>query len=157
MTTTVLPRLSRRERIGLLVHRGLDRWLSPLGVWVMRRSRGDVTKAFKVNALVLTTRGRRSGRERSVVLQFFPDCEAMVLVAANDGGASHPGWYHNLTATPEASVEVGGRRIPVRAEELADAEAATWWERILAISPEYERYRRATARRFPILRLTPAG
>lgn len=157
MTTTVHPRLSPRERIGLLVHRGLDRWLSPLGVWVMRRSRGGVTKAFKVNALVLTTRGRRSGRERSVVLQFFPDGEAMILVAANDGGASHPGWYHNLAAKPDASVEVGGRRIPVRAEELSAGSAATWWQRILEISPDYERYRRATSRRFPILRLTPVA
>lgn len=157
MTTTADTGLSLRERIVLFVHRGLDRWLSPLGVWVMRRTRGGVTKRFDVNALVLTTRGRRSGRERSVVLQFFPDGDAMILVAANDGGASHPGWYHNLVATPDASVEVGGRRIRVRAEELPTEAAARWWRRILEISPEYERYRRATARRFPVVRLAPAA
>jgi F420H(2)-dependent quinone reductase len=156
MTTTARSLLSRRERLVLLVHRGLDRWLSPFGVWVMRRTRGGVTKPFKVNALVLTTRGRRSGRERSVVLQFFPDGDAMVVVAANDGGASHPAWYHNLKAAPESSVEVGGRRIPVRVEELPSDEARSWWGRIVEVSPDYERYRRATARRFPILRLTPA-
>lgn len=115
-----------------------------------------MTKAFKVNALVLTTRGRRSGRERSVVLQFFPDGDAMILVAANDGGASHPGWYHNLVAEPRASVEVAGQRISVRAEELREADAAIWWRRIVETAPDYERYRRATARRFPILRLLPA-
>jgi deazaflavin-dependent oxidoreductase (nitroreductase family) len=155
--TTPHSDLTRRERIGLAIHRWLDRWLSPIGVWIMRRSRGGATKAFKVNALVLTSRGRRSGRERSVVLQFFPDGDAMVLVAANDGGSAHPGWYHNLKATPEATVEVGGRRIGVRADELPDPEAARWWTRIVELSPSYEQYRRATARRFPILRLVPSA
>jgi F420H(2)-dependent quinone reductase len=147
--------LSRTERAVLVLHRNLDRWLSPLGVWVMRRSRGRITGPFKVNALVLTTHGRRSGRERSVVLQFFPDDQSMVVAAANDGGASHPGWYHNLAAHPDARVEIGGRVLAVRATELAPDEARAWWRRILEISPEYEQYERATSRTFPILRLTP--
>jgi deazaflavin-dependent oxidoreductase (nitroreductase family) len=149
--------LSRKERIGLSLHRGLDRWLSPLGVWVMRLTRGAVAGPFKVDALVLTTRGRRSGRERSVVLQFLPDGDSMIVVAANDGGASHPGWYHNLTATPEARVEVRGRAIPVHADRLPTDEAATWWRRIVEASPDYERYERAARRTFPILRLVPAS
>lgn len=155
MTVTASPRMSRGERIRLFVHRELDRWLSPLGVWVMRRTKGGIAGPWKVNALVLTTRGRRSGRDRSVVLQFFPDGEAMIVVAANDGSATHPGWFHNLHATPDARVDVRGRTTPVRAEELPADEAAIWWGRILQISPEYERYERATTRRFPILRLVP--
>lgn len=147
--------LTRWERLGLSLHRGLDRWLSPFGVWVMRRTRGRLAEPFKVDALLLTTRGRRSGRERTVVLQYFPDGDAMVVVAANDGGAAHPGWYHNLTASPEARVEIGGRLIPVRAEVMAEADAAAWWDRIVKASPDYERYRRATSRRFPVIRLAP--
>ena len=147
--------LSRSERLKLSIHRALDKHLSPLGVWVMHRSRGAVTRAWKVNALVLTTRGRKSGRERKVVLQYFPDGEAMVVVAANDGGATYPGWYLNLTASPHSVVEVDGRRIPVAASELGRDEAARWWQRILAAAPSYERYRRATSRPFPILRLVP--
>jgi deazaflavin-dependent oxidoreductase (nitroreductase family) len=157
MTIGTHHQLSRRERIGLRIHRWLDRWLSPIGVWIMRRSRGGVTKAFKVHALVLTSRGRRSGRDRSVVLQYFPDGDAMILVAANDGGPSHPGWYHNLKAAPRASVEVDGRHLAVRADELPEEEATAWWARILELSPSYEQYRRATSRRFPVLRLTPSG
>lgn len=155
MTTAARRPLSRRERVWLSIHRWLDRWLSPLGVWVMRRTRGGIAGPWKVNALVLTTRGRRSGRDRSVVLQFFPEGDAMIVAAANDGGTAHPGWYHNVHATPEARVEVRGRSFPVRAEELSADEAAAWWRRVLEISPEYERYERATSRRFPILRLVP--
>ena len=147
--------ISRKERLGLLVHRLLDKWLSPLGVWVMRRTKGRMADRFKVDAFVLTTVGRRSGRARSVVLQFFPDGESFIVAAANDGGASHPAWYFNLMARPDARVEVNGQGLEVRAQELAYDEATEWWERILKRSPDYERYARATARTIPILRLVP--
>jgi len=114
-------RLSRRERIGLFVGRGMDKRLNPLGRWLYRRTKGGITRPWKVDALLLTTRGRRSGRERTVVLQFFRDGDAMIVAAANDGGTSHPGWYFNLAADPAARVEVMGRAIAVRAEELSPA------------------------------------
>jgi F420H(2)-dependent quinone reductase len=150
-------RISRREQVALLVHRGVDRWLTPLGVRVYRRTKGGITGPWKVDALLLTTRGRRSGRQRTVVLQFFPDGEAMVVAAANDGGAGHPGWYFNLSADPRARVEVMGRTLAVRAEELPPDEAAAWWQRILLRAPSYERYARATNRTIPIVRLVPAS
>jgi deazaflavin-dependent oxidoreductase (nitroreductase family) len=131
--------------------------LSPIGIWVFRRSRGRVADVWNVDALLLTTRGRRSGRRRTVVLQYFRDDDAMVVVAANDGGGSHPGWYHNLVAQPAAEVEVSGRHIPVSAEELPEEAAVAWWRRIVARSPSYAQYRRATDRRFPIIRLSPAA
>jgi deazaflavin-dependent oxidoreductase (nitroreductase family) len=147
--------LSRRERVGLFIGRGLDKWLTPLGTWLYRRTKGRITGPWKVDALLLTTRGRRSGRQRTVVLQFFRDGDAMVVVAANDGGASHPGWYFNLRAEPAARVEVMGRELAVRAEELPPGEAAAWWQRILLRAPSYDRYARATTRLFPIMRLVP--
>lgn len=149
------PQLSRAERIFLFLHRGLDKWLTPLGIWVMRRTKGAVTNLWKVDALLLTTRGRRSGRQRTVVLQFFPDGDAMIVVAANDGGAAHPGWYFNLKSDPLAQVEVMGRPMAVHAEELPADEAAAWWPRIVRRDPHYERYARATSRRLPIVRLVP--
>jgi len=103
--------------------------------------------ALEGGCLLLTTRGRRSGRERTVVLQFFPGGNAMVVAAANGGGASHPGWYFNLKADPVARVEVMGRTIAVRAAELPADEAAAWWQRILRRDPSYERYPRGPAAR----------
>ncbi|MCU0483704.1 MAG: nitroreductase family deazaflavin-dependent oxidoreductase [Chloroflexi bacterium] len=149
--------ISRPEQAWLFIHRGLDRWLSPLGVWVYRRTRGAITGPWKVDALLLTTRGRRSGKERTVVLQFFPDDEAMIVAAANDGGQSHPGWYFNLASDPAARVQVLGRSISVRAEALPPGEAAAWWQRIVRRSPDYERYARATSRSIPIVRLVPVA
>ena len=147
--------LSRKERVGLVVQRALDRWLSPLGVWVYRRTKGGIAGPWKKDVLLLTTTGRRSGRCRTVVLQFFRDGQAMILAAANDGGRSHPGWYFNLQTHPVASVEVNARRIPVQAEVLSAEEAAGWWPRIVARDPAYLRYGGATTRAIPILRLVP--
>jgi deazaflavin-dependent oxidoreductase (nitroreductase family) len=147
--------LSRLEAGLLWLHRTADRVLSPLGIWVFRRSRGRVADLWKVDALLLTTHGRRSGHPRTVVLQYFRDGEMMVVVAANDGGKSHPGWYHNLVAQPVADVEIHGRRVPVRAEELDQEAASAWWRMIIQRDPSYKRYRRATDRRFPIIRLMP--
>jgi deazaflavin-dependent oxidoreductase (nitroreductase family) len=135
----------------------LDKRLTPLAVWLYRRTKGGITRPWKVDALVLTTRGRRSGRQRTVVLQYFSDGEAMILAAANDGGPSHPGWYFNLMADPAARVEVMGRTVSVRAEELPAGEAAAWWERILLRAPSYEKYTRATSRAIPIVRLVPVS
>jgi deazaflavin-dependent oxidoreductase (nitroreductase family) len=153
----VVPGLSRKERIGLYIHRGLDKKLSALGVWVFRRTKGGIARPWNVDVLVLTTMGRRSGRERRVLLQFFPDGDAMIVAAANGGDAANPGWYVNLKAEPAARVEVMGQTIAVRAEELPDEEAAVWWKRIEERAPAYERYTRATNRRIPVLRLFPTA
>lgn len=155
-------RLSRRERLALFLHRESDKRLSPLGVWIMRRTKGGIAHGRfmrligaprELHVLLLTTRGRRSGKERTVVLQYFPDGDAMVVAAANDGGSSHPGWYLNLRADANAQVEIMGRVIDVRADEVAAEAAADWWQRILDRDPSYGRYQRATERLIPILRL----
>ena len=148
--------LSRKERVGLFLHRESDKWLTPLGVALLRRTKGRITPS-SVDALLLTTHGRRSGKERTVVLQYFPDGDDLVLAAANDGGSSHPGWYHNLKADPAARVEIMDRTFSVHAEELSPAEAAAFWPRLLRKAPSYERYQRATARTFPLVRLVPQG
>jgi hypothetical protein len=64
--------------------------------------------------------------------------------------------YFNLTADPRAWVEIGGRRLAVRAEELPAEEAAAFWPRVLQVAPDYARYPRRTSRRIPLLRLVPA-
>ena len=121
----------------------------------MRRTKGSISAKFNVSALVLTTIGRKSGQRRSVVLQYFPDGEAKVVVATNDGGATHPAWYLNLVTTGTARIEVDGHELDVVATQLTGTEAAGWWRRIVERAPDYKRYTRAAGRTFPILRLTP--
>ena len=133
----------------------VDRHSVRVGAWLLRRTRGRIVRLWGRRALVLTTTGRRTGMPRTVVVQYFPDGHDFVVVAANSGMPTHPAWYLNLTAHPEARVEVEGRRLAVRASELPPEEAADWWPRVLATAPDYARYPQRTGRRIPLLRLVP--
>ena len=144
------------ERIKTRIEHLVDTRSARLGAGLLRLTKGRIARLWRRQVLVLTTRGRKSGKERTVPLQYFPDGEAMVVVAANSGLPSPPGWYFNLTADPRAWVEIGGRRLAVRAEELSAEEAAAFWPRVLRAAPDYARYPRRTSRRIPLLRLVPA-
>ena len=122
-------------------------------VWLLRRTKGRAARLWHRQALVLTTLGRRSGIQRTVPLQFFPDGENLVVVAANSGLPTNPCWYLNLMAHPWAQVEAGGRTLQVYAEELSPDEAARFWPRVLKRAPDYARYLERTSRRIPLIRL----
>jgi deazaflavin-dependent oxidoreductase (nitroreductase family) len=68
---------------------------------------------------------------------------------------THPAWYVNLKADPRAHVEVEGRQFDVRAQQLSPGEAAAFWPRVLAVAPDYAKYRQRTTRSIPLLRLMP--
>ena len=126
-----------------------------LGCWLYRVTRGRAPRLWHRRALLLTTTGRRTGAARTVIVQFFPDGEDVVVVAANSGLPAPPGWYVNLTAHPEAVVEVEGRTLRVRAAEMSARDVAAFWPRVLETAPDHARYRERTSRAIPLLRLTP--
>ena len=68
-----------------------------------------------MEVLLLTTRGRRSGKERSTCLTSFRDGEAAVVIGSFLGEARDPGWVHNLRAHPEATLQSGNEVRRVRA------------------------------------------
>lgn len=137
--------------------------------WLLRRTHGRILRLWHRRVVLLTTRGRRTGRARTVPLQCFPDGQDMVVVAANGGMPTHPGWYFNLKAHPDAEVEIfdgvhdprhrvpfgEGEKTAVRAEELPAGEAAAFWPRILQAAPEYAKYPERTGRAIPLIRLVP--
>ena len=123
--------------------------------WLYRRTRGRIARVYRRRVLLLTTTGRRSGRPRTVVVQYFPDGEDLVVAAANSGMPTNPAWYHNLVATPRARVEVDDQTFEVDAEQLTDAEAAAFWPRVLDAAPDYARFPARTDRPIPLVRLRP--
>lgn len=142
---------SRRTRF----EHAVDTRSAGLGVWLLRRTRGRLAGLWGRRALVLMTRGRKTGRTREVPLQYSPDGDSMVVVAANSGMPRAPGWFHNLVADPRAVVDVGGRRLRVRAHVLGAEEAAAFWPRVLDAAQDYARYPERTSRTIPLVRLVP--
>jgi F420H(2)-dependent quinone reductase len=84
----------------------------------------------KYGALRLTTRGRRSGESRSVIVGYYEDGPNLVSMAMNGWGAAEPAWWLNLQATPEAVVELaGGIRREVHGRAAVGEERERLWRR----------------------------
>jgi deazaflavin-dependent oxidoreductase (nitroreductase family) len=147
--------LPRWDRIRRRVEHQADTRSVRFATWLLRATNGRITRLWRRRVLVLTTHGRRSGLPRTVPLQFFADGDAMVVVAANSGLSTPPSWYLNLKAEPSATVDVEGRTLRVRAEELSEDQATAFWPRVLDAAPDYARYPRWTSRRIALLRLVP--
>jgi deazaflavin-dependent oxidoreductase (nitroreductase family) len=103
--------------------------------------------------LLLTTKGRVSGEDRTTPLIFREagDGEGWVVVASKGGSPEHPDWYKNLDANPEAIVQVKGDRIPVRAESASGDQRARLWRRMTEVWPDYDRYQEKTDREIPVV------
>lgn len=81
-------------------------------------------------ALRLTTVGRRTGRERKVVLGYIEDGPNLVTLATNGWGESEPAWWLNLQAHPDVEVDLAGnRRRAVTARAAEGAERDRLWTR----------------------------
>lgn len=144
------------DKVDLYLDQELNKRLRGLGVGLYRLTGGRITQLYQASVLLLTTRGRRSGKMRTVLLQFFPEHANLVLVAANSGRPVHPDWFYNLKATPTAHVQIMGRTLEVHAEELSTEEASAFWPHVLQVAPSYARYQQAASRPLPLVRLVPA-
>ena len=110
-----------------------------------------------MNDLLLTTRGRRSGKLRRTALVYVRDGERYVLAASNAGADRHPAWYLNLVANPDVIVRVGAETFAARARTAAAAEKRGLWELIVATMPSYQGYQEATSRDIPVVILERTG
>ena len=105
--------------------------------------------------LLLTTKGRKTGLDRTVPLIYDLDGEKPVIVASKGGAPDHPGWFKNLVKTPEAEVQILARHVPVRAREAEGDERARLWAQMNRMWPHYEEYQAKTDRRIPVVVLEP--
>lgn len=109
-----------------------------------------------MNALVVTTVGKKTGLERSNPVAWFPgDDGTWVIVASAGGGPRNPAWYYNIAANPDrVRIEVAGRSVEVSAIQLHGAERAEAWQRIVAAAPRFAKYETVTDRCIPLIRLS---
>jgi deazaflavin-dependent oxidoreductase (nitroreductase family) len=101
--------------------------------------------------LLLTTTGRTSGAERTTPLIYRDDADRWVIVASKGGSPEHPGWYKNLQADPEATIQVKRDVIPVRGRTASGDERARLWESMCEVWPAYRDYQRRTEREIPVV------
>lgn len=92
-----------------------------------RANGGQMSGQFAgVPLLVLTTTGAKSGQQRVSPLAYLPEGSRIYIFAGNRGAPTNPGWYHNLVAHPDVTVELGTETFAARAIVTASTE----WERL---------------------------
>jgi F420H(2)-dependent quinone reductase len=124
---------------------------------VYRATRGLVGHRlpFAPPFLLLDHVGRRSGERRTSPLVYVRDGDDLVLVASKGGHPRNPAWFHNLSAHPETTVQVGSERRPVRARVAAPQERERLWEKAVEVYGGYRGYQRRTDREIPLVVLEP--
>jgi deazaflavin-dependent oxidoreductase (nitroreductase family) len=101
--------------------------------------------------LLLTTRGRNSGELRTTPLIHRTDDGRWVVVASKGGAPKNPAWYENLTAEPDAEIQVKGETIPVHASDAEGDERARLWRSMTEVWPAYDDYQQKTQREIPVV------
>ncbi len=104
--------------------------------------------------LLLTTKGRASGKDRTTPLIHCPDGEDWVVIASKGGAPEHPSWYENLLADPDATIELLDATIPVRASTATGEERARLWALMAEVWPAYDDYQAKTDREIPVVVLS---
>ncbi|MFS2293339.1 MAG: nitroreductase family deazaflavin-dependent oxidoreductase [Actinomadura sp.] len=101
--------------------------------------------------LLLTTVGRRSGKEHTTPLIYQKEGDAYIVVASKGGADDHPDWYKNLQANPEVKVQVKGDKFTARARTATPEEKPRLWRKMVAAWPAYEEYQQKTSRDIPVV------
>ena len=107
------------------------------------------------SCLILHTIGRKSGETRKFPLIYGRDSTDYVIVASKGGAPEHPGWYLNLLAHPDATIQVRDKVIPVTARTGTAADKARVWPTMIAQWPDYDAYQAKTSREIPVVLLRP--
>ncbi len=106
-----------------------------------------------IQMLLLTTRGRKTGRKRTLPLAYVEHKGDLIVVASNGGADKPPAWWLNLQAAGKAEVQVRGETFEVAWNEAPRKERMEYWRKLQAAIPAYRIYRVRTKREIPIVLL----
>jgi deazaflavin-dependent oxidoreductase (nitroreductase family) len=144
--------------------------MSDVGTWIamkfstrvdptmLRLTRGRFSTGVFFPVVLLTARGRRSGKPRTVPLVYFTQGDEVILTASSFGRPKHPSWYLNVKANPDVELLGGGVQRRYRARETNGEER----DRLFALAERlYAGYglyaTRTRGRRIPVLALRPVS
>ncbi|MTD16036.1 nitroreductase family deazaflavin-dependent oxidoreductase [Nakamurella sp. YIM 132087] len=108
-----------------------------------------------VPCVVLTTIGRKTGAVRKSPLMRVNDGDRYAVIASLGGAPKHPVWYLNLLADPVVKLRDRDQVRTYRAHVAEGAERAEWWDKAVAVWPDYAGYQEKTERVIPVVVLVP--
>lgn len=135
------------------------RVLGAVHAQVLRRWAGKYGGRVRgMPVLILTTTGRRSGRQRVTPIAYWPYREGWTVIGTNAGSDRHPGWVLNLRADKACTVEVDGRQVRAVGSEAVGEERERIWEQMTRVCPRYEDLAEeaSASRSIPVVVFRPA-
>ncbi|HSG16170.1 MAG TPA: nitroreductase/quinone reductase family protein [Anaerolineae bacterium] len=116
--------------------------VSPLDRWLYRLTGGRFSTSGRPTApiLLLTTTGRKSGKERTIPVFYLADGERVILCNVNPGFERPNPWTLNLRANPIAKLQIGSERRAYRAREASAEEIERYWPLLTQMWPAYEQH-----------------
>jgi deazaflavin-dependent oxidoreductase (nitroreductase family) len=128
-------------------------------VALFRSTNGGMGSSMGGNQLLLlTTKGAKSGKPRTVPVMFFEDGGQRFVVASAGGSPKHPAWFKNLSSNPSIDVHVKGKRFAARAEVMNAADRTRCWEMVKTKMPQFGEYEKKTGgREIPLVYLKEAN
>ena len=129
-----------------------DELFGPEHVRVYRETDGERGYDWRgTEILLLTTKGRKSGEERTTPLIHRTDGDRWVIVASKGGTPEHPDWYLNLQDDPEIEIQVKDEKIPVTPSTAEGDERERLWKLMTEVWPDYDDYQGKTDRKIPVV------
>jgi deazaflavin-dependent oxidoreductase (nitroreductase family) len=122
-------------------------------VFVFRATNGKIgSSMFGGRVLLLTTKGKKTGKQRTVPVMYFDDGASQVVIASAGGSPTHPAWFRNLSQDSNVTVETKGRSYHARAEVATGEERARIWDKVIAEQPRFAEYAKKSAgREIPVV------
>jgi F420H(2)-dependent quinone reductase len=134
------------------------RLIGRLHTWLWKLTGGRLGNLFgRAPFLMLITRGRKTGRERTTPVLYLQHGADLIIVGSFGGNDMHPAWYLNLENRPEAEVIINGERRRLFAHKVSPEEKETIWPRLITMYPNFAIYQQRTRREIPLLRLSDRG
>jgi deazaflavin-dependent oxidoreductase (nitroreductase family) len=115
------------------------------------RANGGQVAGRKYPLILLTTTGAKTGQPRTTPLNYSMDGDRVVVIASKAAAPTHPDWYHNLLANPEATIELGAEKFAVRARVAEGEERERLFNAQAALMPFFAEYQQQTTRRIPVV------
>lgn len=110
-----------------------------------------LSRRANASFLLLTTKGRRSNRNRTVPLLYVFHHGNPTVIASFGGNPRAPAWLLNIRHDPNVEVQIGGLRREGIARIATELERTELWPRFVKCFSGYERYQARAIRQFPIV------
>jgi F420H(2)-dependent quinone reductase len=131
------------------------RLMGRLHAWLWRLTGGRFVDGIGAAPFILlTTKGRKTGRSRTTPVLYLEDGGDLIVVASFGGNDMQPAWYLNLRDCPEAEVVIRDERRRMTSRKLSSDEKKIIWPRLVKLYPQFEIYQQRTSREIALVRLT---